>query len=120
VRSPAFPLCSRSSLNRVLGSNGAKCGAPYFVPNPECNKIRSRVGERALGGDFITICSAFSQRSEEGQQGIASLESDDGFAGRGEFLQSLLFDGQVGLDIAVRGLNALVTQPQGNDCDVYS
>ena len=36
-----------------------------------------------LGGDFITICSAFLQRSEEGQQGIASLESGDGFAGRG-------------------------------------
>ncbi len=31
----------------------------------------------------------------------------------------LLFDGQVGLDITVRGLNALVAQPQGNDCDVY-
>jgi hypothetical protein len=29
------------------------------------------------------ICSAFLQRSEEGQQGIASLESGDGFAGRG-------------------------------------
>ena len=31
-----------------------------------------------MGGDFITICSAFLQRSEEGQQGIASLESGDG------------------------------------------
>src|SRR6266446_9787265 len=43
----------------VLGSNGAKCGAPHFAPNPECNKIRSKVGERALGGDFIRVCSAF-------------------------------------------------------------
>jgi hypothetical protein len=25
----------------VLGSSGAKCGAPHFAPNPECNKIRS-------------------------------------------------------------------------------
>jgi hypothetical protein len=67
----------------VLGSNGTKCGAPHFAPNPECNKIRSRVGERALGGDFITICSAFSQRREEGEQSIVSLESGDSFAGRG-------------------------------------
>src|SRR6266403_167850 len=57
------------SLNRVS------------APNPECNKIRSRVGERALGGDFITIRSAFSQRGEEGEQSIVSLESGDGFAG---------------------------------------
>jgi hypothetical protein len=41
------------------------------------------VGKSALGRDFFTICSGFSQRSEEGQQGIASLESGDGFAGRG-------------------------------------
>src|SRR5258708_9598056 len=26
---------------RVLGSNGAKCGAPYFAPNPKSNKIPS-------------------------------------------------------------------------------
>ena len=38
---------------------------------------------KGLGGDFITICSAFLQRKEEGQQGIASLESGDGFASRG-------------------------------------
>jgi hypothetical protein len=29
----------------------------------------------------------------------------------------LLFDGQIGLDVAMRGLDALVAQPQGNDCD---
>ncbi len=44
---------------RVLGSNRAKCGAPHSAPNPERNKIRSTVGERALGGDFLTIYSAF-------------------------------------------------------------
>ena len=68
-------------------------GVPYFVQNPECNKIRGRVGEAALGGDFITICSAFLQRSEEGQQGIASLESGDGFADRGYFCKACSLNG---------------------------
>jgi len=40
---------------RGLSSNGAKCGAPNFAPNPECNKIRSRVGERALGEDLMNV-----------------------------------------------------------------
>ena len=40
---------------RVLESNGTKCGAPHFVPNPEYNKIWSRVRERALGGDLMKV-----------------------------------------------------------------
>jgi hypothetical protein len=55
----------------------------FSAPNPERYKIRSTVGERGLGGVFITIYSAFSQRGEEGEQSIVSLESGDGFAGRG-------------------------------------
>src|SRR5260221_1888395 len=43
--------------NWVLASNGAKCGAPHFAPNPESSKIRSRFGERALGGDLMKIYS---------------------------------------------------------------
>jgi hypothetical protein len=58
-------------------------GSSAFRPKSRVQKIRSRVGEADLGGDFITIYSAFLERSEEGQQGIASLESGDGFAGRG-------------------------------------
>jgi hypothetical protein len=43
-----------------LAAADSRCLSRFSVPNPECNKIRSKVGERALGGDFITICSAFS------------------------------------------------------------
>ena len=50
----------------VLGSNGAKCGAPHFAPNPERSKIRSRVGERALGRDLmrvlLRIITAYGER----------------------------------------------------------
>src|SRR5260370_42671538 len=49
-----------------LGSNGTKCGAPHFVPNPERSKIRSRVGERALGRDLmrvlLRIITAYGER----------------------------------------------------------
>src|ERR1700724_3491097 len=35
-----------------LSSNGAKCGAPHFAPNPECVKIQSTFSEQALGEDL--------------------------------------------------------------------
>jgi hypothetical protein len=57
----------------VLGSNGAKCGAPHFAPNLECNKIRSTVGERALGGDFIRIYSAFYSEARKVNKASSAL-----------------------------------------------
>src|ERR1700688_3325723 len=55
-----------SCSNWGLGSNGAKCGAPHFVQNPERSKIRSRVGERALGRDLmrvlLRIITAYGER----------------------------------------------------------
>ena len=39
-----------------------------FRSNPECDKIRSTVGERALGGDFMGIYSAFYSEAKTAEE----------------------------------------------------
>ena len=42
---------------RVFSSNSGHSLSRFSVPNPECNKIRSKVGERALGADLTKVYS---------------------------------------------------------------
>ena len=44
-----------------------------FRSNPECDKIRSTVGERALGGDFMGIYSAFYSEARKVDKASSAL-----------------------------------------------
>ena len=57
-----FANVSRRRSGRPLrryGLHDTQALDRFSAPNPEYSKIRSTVGERALGGDFIRIWSAF-------------------------------------------------------------
>jgi hypothetical protein len=45
----------------------------FSAPNPEYDKIRSTVGERALGGDFIKIYSAFYSEARKVNKASSAL-----------------------------------------------
>jgi hypothetical protein len=67
------------------------------------------------GSKRILLRILFSlERSEESKQSVVGFKSRCGLAGRGQFLQGLLFDGQVGLYVAMRSLDVLMAQPQGD------
>ena len=55
------PTAAKKAAQR-LGVDGVTltleiCLNRFSAPNPECNKMRSRVGERALGEDLMNVYS---------------------------------------------------------------
>jgi hypothetical protein len=60
------------------------------------------------------------ERSEECKQSVVGFKSRCGLASGSQFLQGLLLYEKVGLNVAMRSLNVLMAQPQGDYCDVHS
>src|SRR5258708_35110900 len=63
----------------------------FSVQNPECNKIRSRVGERTLGwisSQFTPHCHSEARKVN---RAFVSLESADGFASSANFCKACSF-----------------------------
>lgn len=63
---------------------------------------------------------ALSEGVEEGQQGIAGLESAEVFAGGRDALKRLFLGLKVRLDVHVCGLWAFMTEPECDDGDIDS
>jgi len=84
--------------------------------------MRSKLKGATLGADRRGCYSAFYslQRSEESKQSVVGFKSRCGLAGGGQFLQGLFLNEKVGLNVAMRSLNVLMAQPQGDYCDVHA
>jgi hypothetical protein len=93
-----------------------------FLRNAEYNKMRSKL----KGADSGRIEEDFTphfislERSEESKQSVVGFKSRCGLAGGSQFLQGLLLNEKVGLNVAMRSLNVLMAQPQGDYRDVHS
>jgi hypothetical protein len=78
--------------------------------------MRSKLNGATLGADRRGCYSAFYslERSEESKQSVVGFKSRFGLAGGGQFLQGLFLNEKVGLNVAMRSLNVLMAQPQGD------
>ena len=56
----------------------------------------------------------------ECEQSVVGFKSRCGLASGSQFLQGLLLNEQVGLNVAMHSLNVLIAQPQGDYCDVHA
>lgn len=80
----------------------------------------SKCGERTFGGDFIEGWSTLSERRQELAQCIIELESVGILAGWSHLCEYLFLRREICFHVSVRGLNALVPEPQGENGDVNS
>ena len=74
---------------------------------------------RGLEGEFIPHFISL-ERSEECEQSVVWFKSRCGLASGSQFLQGLLLNEQVGLNVAMRSLNVLIAPAQGEFCDVHA
>ena len=68
----------------------------------------------------MEVSSGLLKRGKESQKAIIGFESAHRLARRGDLLECLFLESQVRLDVTMRGLNALVTQPQSDHCNIDS
>ena len=68
----------------------------------------------------VVVDSTLSKRAQEPKQLVIGLKAFCFLTCGRHFFEGLLFESQIRFDIAVRGLSALVTKPQGDDGDIDS
>jgi hypothetical protein len=66
----------------------------------------------------MRVGSALSEGVEEGQQGIAGLESTEAFAGGRNVLKRRFLGLEIRLNVHVSGFRALVSEPESDYGDI--
>ena len=96
------------------------CRARHKPDNAESRIMPSEVGERAVGVGFMQFYSALSERRQEGQHIVLRFESGRLRTCWLQFVERSFLRLQIGFEINVRGLDALMTKPECDYRDIHA